>query len=90
MAGTFDWFKDPSPDNPNVKAAKVMLEALLPNTVYYGDQFGYASEVDKACSDITAQVRQGKATAAEGAKLLQERLENQYKQYTDDLKKLGG
>ena len=67
-----------------------MLGALLPNTIYYGDQFGYASEIDKACGEVCAQVRQGKATAAEGAKLLQERFENQYKQYTDDLKKLGG
>ncbi len=90
LAGKFDWFKDSSPDNQNVKAAKVMLGALLPNTIYYGDQFGYASEIDKACGEVCAQVRQGKATAAEGAKLLQERFENQYKQYTDDLKKLGG
>ncbi len=90
LAGKFDWFKDSSPENQNVKAGKVMLEALVPNTIYYGDQFGYASEVDKACAEVCAQVRQGKATAAEGAKLLQERFENQYKQYTDDVKKLGG
>ena len=88
LGSKFDWFKDPSPDSPNVKAAKIMIEGLLPNTVYYGEQFGYASEIDKACGEVCALVRQGKATAAEGAKLLQERFENQYKQYTDDLKKI--
>lgn len=90
LASKFDWFKDPSPDSPNVKAAKVMVEALLPNTVYYGEQFGYASQVDEACAAECAEVRQGKKTAAQGIKDLQARLEAQYKQYQDDLKKLGG
>jgi len=89
LASGFEWFKDPSPDSPNIKAAKVMVEALLPNTVYYGEQFGYASEVDAACAAVCADVRQGKKTAAEGAKDLQARLEAQYKQYEDDIKKLG-
>lgn len=90
LAGQFDWFKDPSPDSPNVKSAKVMINALLPNTVYYGEQFGYAAQVDEASAAVAAEVRQGKKTAAEGAKDLQARLEAQYKQYQDDVKKLGG
>jgi ABC-type glycerol-3-phosphate transport system substrate-binding protein len=89
LAGQFDWFKDPSPDSPNVKAAKVMLDALLPNTVFYGEQFGYASAVDGACGTVCAEVRQGKKTAAEGAKELQALLEAQYAQFQDDVKKLG-
>ena len=90
LASGFEWFKDPSPESPNIKAAKLMVEALLPNTVYYGEQFGYASEVDKACAAVCADVRQGKFTAAQGAKELQTLLETQYKQYQDDVKKLGG
>lgn len=90
LAGQFDWFKDPNPDSPNIKAAKVMLEALLPNTIFYGEQFGYAGEVDTACGAVCADVRQGKMTAAEGAKDLQARLEAQYQQFLDDAKKLGG
>ena len=90
LASGFDWFKDPSPDSPNVKAAKLMVEALLPNTIYYGEQFGYASEIDASCGAVCADVRQGKTTAAQGAKDLQARFEAQYKQYQDDIKKVGG
>ena len=89
LAGQFDWFKDPSPDSPNVKAGKIMLDALLPNTIYYGEQFGYASEIDAAVAAVAGEVRQGKFTAAQGAKELQTRFEAQYKQYEDDIKKLG-
>ncbi len=90
LVGKFDFFKDPSPDSPNVMAAKLVQDNLLPQTRYYGEGFGYPSETDKIGGEITSLVRQGKLTAAEAAKQYQERCEAQYKQYLEDVKKVTG
>ncbi|MBI2940007.1 MAG: extracellular solute-binding protein [Chloroflexi bacterium] len=56
---------------------------------YYGEEFGYAGEIDKHANAVGDEVRQGKLTAEQGAKQLQDLFEQQYKQYLEDLKKYG-
>ena len=90
LVGHFDYFKDSSPDSPNVKAAQLATDHLLAQTRYYGEGFGYPSEVDKIGGEICSMVRLGKLTAAEAAKQYQERCEAQYKQYLEDVKKVTG
>ena len=90
LVGKFDFFADPSEDSPNVMAAKLVQDYLLPQTQYYGEGFGYPSEVDGIGGEICSLVRQGKLTAAEAAQQYQERAEAQYNQYLEDVKKVTG
>lgn len=90
LVGKFDHYKDSSADNPNVGGAHIMQEVLSPQTRYYGEGFGYPQETDKIGDELCSMVRQGKLTAAEGAKQYQERCEAQYKQYLEDVKKVTG
>lgn len=76
-------FSDPSPDNPIVKASK-LLPIFTELTEYYGEGFGYVSEIETAGGEICSEVRQGNLSAADGAKQLQERCEAQYQQYLKD------
>jgi ABC-type glycerol-3-phosphate transport system substrate-binding protein len=89
LVGNFDHYVDSSDDSPNVGGAKIMQEVLSPQTNYYGEAFGYPQEVDGIGGEICSLVRQGKLTAAEGAKQYQERCEAQYKQFLEDVKKVG-
>ncbi len=79
-------FADPSPDSPNVKAAK-LFATLLPRTEFFGEGFGYTGQIAPAAAEVGSEVRQGKLSAAEGAKQLQERFEAQHQQYLADTKK---
>jgi ABC-type glycerol-3-phosphate transport system substrate-binding protein len=90
LVGTFDFFADPSEDSPNVMAAKLVQEYLLPQTQYYGEGFGFPAEVDGIGGEICSLVRQGKLTAAEAVAQYQERAEAQYNQYLEDVKKVTG
>jgi ABC-type glycerol-3-phosphate transport system substrate-binding protein len=90
LVGTFDFFADPSEDSPNVMAAKLSMDHLLPRTQYYGEGFGFPSEVDAIGAEICSMVRQGELTAAEAAQQYQERAEAQYNQYLEDVKSFSG
>ena len=90
LVGKFDFFADPSEDSPNVMAAKLVQEYLLPQTQYYGEGFGFPAEVDGIGGEICSLVRQGKLTAAEAVAQYQERAEAQYNQYLEDVKKVTG
>ena len=90
LVGKFDFFADPSEDSPNVMAAKLNMDYLLPQTQYYGEGFGYPSEVDGIGGEICSLVRQGELTAAEAVQQYQERAEAQYNQYLEDAKKVTG
>jgi len=90
LVGTFDFFADPSEDSPNVQAAKLVQEYLLPQTQYYGEGFGFPAEVDGIGGEICSLVRQGQLTAAEAVQQYQERAEAQYNQYLEDVKKVTG
>jgi ABC-type glycerol-3-phosphate transport system substrate-binding protein len=76
-------FKDPSPENPNVKASKFYTN-LLSQTEYYGEGFGYIAEIEKAGGEIASLVRQKKLDAAQAMKQWQERCEAQYAQFLKD------
>lgn len=89
LVGKFDHYVDSSADSPNVGGATIMQEVLSPQTTYYGEAFGYPQEVDGIGGEICSLVRQGKLTAAEAAKQYQERCEAQYKQFLEDVKKVG-
>lgn len=86
LAGKFDYFADPSEDSPNVLAAKLTQEHFMSQTQYYGEGFGFPSEVDGIGGEICSLVRQGELTAAEAVVQYQERCEAQYKQYLEDVK----
>jgi hypothetical protein len=88
--GKFDFFADPSEDSPNVTAAKLVQDYLLPQTQYYGEGFGFPAEVDGIGAEICSLVRQGKLTAAEAVQQYQERAEAQYNQYLEDVKAVTG
>ncbi len=90
LVGKFDYFADPSEDSPNVMAAKLSQEHLLPNTRYYGEGFGFPSEVDAIGGEICSMVRQGELTAAEAVQQYQERAEAQYDQFLEDMKTVTG
>lgn len=76
-------FADPSAENPNVKAS-TFYTALLEQTEYYGEGFGYIAEIEKAGSEVCSEVRQGKLDAAGGVQKWQERCEAQYQQFLKD------
>lgn len=78
-------FKDPSPDNPNVKASK-FYTSLLSQTEYYGEGFGYIAEIEKAGAEVASLVRQQKLDSAAAVKQLQTRFDAQYQQYLKDMK----
>ena len=84
LIGKYDHYSDPDPEGPQVQAAKVM-ENLGPITRYYGEGFGYPSEVDGVGASVCSEVRLGKLTAAEAVKSYQERCEEQYKVYLEDI-----
>lgn len=86
LIGKYDFFKDSSPDSPNVMAAKLIGENLLPLTRYYGEGFGFPSKVDQIGGEVCSLVRQGKLTAAEGCKQYQERCEEQFKEFETEMK----
>jgi hypothetical protein len=90
LVGQFDYFADPSPDSPNVMAAKLSMDYLLPQTRYYGEGFGYPAQVDGIGAEICSLVRQGQLTAAEAVQQYQERAEAQYQQYLEDVKNVSG
>ncbi|MCX6047714.1 MAG: extracellular solute-binding protein, partial [Chloroflexi bacterium] len=90
LKGNYSYFADSKEDSPNVKAAKLQVDHLLPQTHYYGEGFGYPAEVDKIGGEIASLVRLGKLTAAEAAKEYQTRCEAQYTQYLEDAKKVTG
>jgi ABC-type glycerol-3-phosphate transport system substrate-binding protein len=85
LHGKFDHFEDPSPDNPIVAAAKVMQQYLTPQTRYYGEGYGNSDVINTATDEICSEVRQGRLTAAEGAKQLQKRFEAHYNDLRKDL-----
>jgi len=60
---------------------------LLPLTEYYGEGFGYTSEIEKATAEIASLVRTQKIDSTEAAKQIQDRFEAQYKQFLEDSKK---
>ena len=84
LVGVYDHYSDPDENGPQVQAAKVM-ENLGPITRYYGEGFGYPSEVDGIGASICSNVRLGKLTAEEAAQSYQERCEEQYKVYLEDI-----
>ena len=84
LVGKYDHYSDPDESGPQVQAAKVM-EKLGPITRYYGEGFGYPSEVDGIGASICSDVRLGKLTAAEAAQSYQERCEDQYNVYLEDI-----
>jgi ABC-type glycerol-3-phosphate transport system substrate-binding protein len=90
LVGQFDYFADPSEDSPNVMAAKLSMEYLLPQTEYYGEGFGYPAQVDGIGGEICSLVRQGELTAAEAVQQYQERAVAQYEQYLEDVKNVSG
>lgn len=81
-------FADPSPDAPLVRASK-WFSAMLPQTEFIGQDYGYFGECDQAVSEVCSEVRQGNLSAADGAKQIQERFEAQYKQFVEDSKSAG-
>jgi ABC-type glycerol-3-phosphate transport system substrate-binding protein len=85
--GKHDWFQDPDPNKPLNKYFYVLEKYVAPVVRYYGEQFGYAAEIDKSVPIVASKIRLGKATAAEACKELQGLFEAQYKQYLDDVKK---
>ncbi|MEO7911647.1 MAG: substrate-binding domain-containing protein [Roseiflexaceae bacterium] len=76
-------FKDPSPENANVKAAK-FYTSLLSQTEYYGEGFGYIAEIEKAGAEVASLVRQQKLDSAAAVKELQTRFDAQYQQFLKD------
>jgi ABC-type glycerol-3-phosphate transport system substrate-binding protein len=84
LVGDFSYYADSSEDNPNVKAAGLVMDYLLPQTRYYGEGFGFPAEVDGIGAEICSQVRLGDLTSAEAVAAYQERCEAQYKQYLED------
>ena len=84
LIGKYDHYSDPDPGGPQVQAAKVM-ENLGPITRYYGEGFGYPSEVDGIGGSICSEVRLGNMTAAEAVQEYQERCVEQYEVYLEDI-----
>ncbi|MBA3946743.1 MAG: extracellular solute-binding protein [Herpetosiphonaceae bacterium] len=80
-------FKNDNPNNPNVKASK-FYTGLLSQTQYYGEGYGYISQIEKAGGDTCSLVRQGKIDSATAVKQFQDLCEAQYKQFLEDSKKV--
>lgn len=85
LVGDFSYFADSAEDSPNVMAAKLSTDHLLAQTRFYGEGFGFPSEVDGIGGEICSLVRLGDLTAAEAVAQYQERCEAQYKQFLEDI-----
>jgi len=55
---------------------------------YYGEGFGYLSDVEKYIVAAVSEVRQGKSTSEQAAASAQANLEKAYQQYLQDLKSI--
>jgi ABC-type glycerol-3-phosphate transport system substrate-binding protein len=84
LVGDFSYFADPAEDSPNVTAAKLAMDYLLPQTQYYGEGFGFPAEVDTIGAEVCSKVRLGDLSAEEAVKEYQTRCEAQYKHYLED------
>jgi hypothetical protein len=69
----------------NIRHMYKMQFPLLDKQTYYGGLWGYITQMDGACDEVTTQIRQKKLTAQEGAKQLQQRADNQYQQWKKDM-----
>jgi hypothetical protein len=54
---------------------------------FFGQDLGYLSDVYKHVGAVSSDLRQSKINSEQAAANLQDLLEQQYKQYLDDLKK---
>jgi ABC-type glycerol-3-phosphate transport system substrate-binding protein len=90
MAGTFDHFEIRDPNDWNVRCAKVFQTQISPRTRYYGQEYGYDSELETAVAAACSEVRTGKKDSAQACKDIQVAAEKQHKQWQDDLKKATG
>jgi ABC-type glycerol-3-phosphate transport system substrate-binding protein len=90
------WRELNNPDNPrwgdvqNDYVVKGMIRRAkyIDRTVYYGDGFGYISDIEKHVTATCADCRSGKLTAEQAAAQLQKLAEAQYQQYQADLKSI--
>jgi ABC-type glycerol-3-phosphate transport system substrate-binding protein len=85
LAGRRDWFADQDPTTPLNRYMVILEEQIAPNVRYYGEQFGYASEVDAIFAAICSEVRLQNMTAEEACAEAQARLDAQYAQYLNDV-----
>ncbi len=88
------WRELNNPDNPRwgdakndyVVAGMIRRAKYIDRTVYYGDGFGYISEIEKHVANTCSDCRSGKLTAEQAAAALQKLAEAQYAQYQSDVK----
>ncbi len=87
------WRELNNPDNPRwgdvkndyVVQGMIRRAKYIDRTVYYGDGFGYISEIEKHTAATCSDCRSGKLTAEQAAAQLQQLAEKQYQQYQADL-----
>lgn len=58
----------------------------IPRTVFWGNGYGYDADMEKYVGQVCSDAREGKVTAAQAAKQLQDLLEKGYQQLQSDLK----
>jgi len=76
-----------NPDNAIV-AKKFKDLPVLENTIYYGEGFGYISELEKHVNTTSSDIRSKKLNSEQAAKQVQERMEASYKQFQADVEKM--
>jgi ABC-type glycerol-3-phosphate transport system substrate-binding protein len=88
------WRELNNPDNPRwgdpksdyVVAGMIRRAKYIDRTVYYGDGFGYISDIENHVASTCSDCRSGKLTAEQAAAQMQKLAEAQFAQYQSDLK----
>ncbi len=78
-------YTDENNKNGFLKLAKY---PTLENTIYYGEGFGYESDMEKYVNGAASDIRSGKLNAEQATQQVQQQMEAGYKQFQEDLKKV--
>jgi ABC-type glycerol-3-phosphate transport system substrate-binding protein len=88
LKGKYDHFVDQNPNSKSRRAAKFFDDHMMwESAKYYGEQMGYPSDIDKIFGEECSNIRTGKNSAADAAKVITERLKKQLAQFQDDVKR---
>ena len=79
-----EYYKDPSDESPNVIVGNMLVYHLGPRTVYYGEGFGYSSEISGIFGEGCDLVRVGDMSPEEACEHMQSRLEMQRQEFVDE------
>ena len=88
LMGKFDhWVPE---RDPLIPFGKFIMEEILPTERYFGEAFGYASDVFEIIEEVASEVRQENMGSEEACQIAQDRLEAQHKQFLASVEEMKG